>query len=104
VKQVDELNPAAIRRTVKAFNKKADDCDGCERKPSICANVIFYHPVSKVGNEMLQSPAIIQGVNDDGTVNLVFFSVAGNVSFRSKVEKGNGAYEWNWPDAIDTEK
>lgn len=98
MKQVDELNPEkeiASRRI-----RKAHPCGGCDKPPSICANVVFFHPKDKAGRELLKSPAIIQSVNDDGTVNLVFFSVAGNTSFRLSVAKGQKLYEWSFPEEV----
>jgi hypothetical protein len=102
VKQVDELNPEKKRDLARI--RKAHPCGDCDRKPSICANVIFFHPADKMGINLLKSPAIIQSVNDDETVNLVFFSVAGNTSFRLSVAQGQKLYQWDWPENVDTEK
>jgi hypothetical protein len=70
------------------------------KAPGICCNVVFHHAADKYANKLLESPAIIQGVNEDGTVNLVFFHVNGSIFFRLSVSQGKKANEWDWPDEL----
>jgi len=47
-----------------------------EQKPSIGRVVVYNHPGSADGKfAPKQSPALIQKVNDDGTVEMVVFSI-----------------------------
>lgn len=65
-----------------------------EQKPSICRNVVYHHSGSKDGKFPPKfSPGIIQGVNEDGTVNMVVFSSG----------SGNGIFFANNVKQVDPE-
>ena len=68
---------------------------------SIGRIVIYNHPGSADGKfAPKQSPAIIQKVNDDGTVELFVMSVYGGIFFNHEVEFSYGApgrpSTWQW--------
>jgi len=68
------------------------------QNPSIGRVVIYNHPGSADGKfGRMQSPAIIQRVNDDGSVELCTFSVYGGFFFSHSVSQGDGPSQWNWP-------
>jgi len=71
--------------------------------PRLCDVVVFNHPGSADGlHPRKQSPAIIQKVNDDGTVELVVFSVYGGLFFNHNVKHGASAPScWCWPEESD---
>ncbi len=72
-----------------------------EQKPSICRLVVFGHPSTKDrSGPMLESPAIVQKVNEDDTVDLVIFPVTGGTINRQRVEQGEGEYQWKWPPRV----
>ena len=64
--------------------------------PSIGRVVVYNHRKfpAKV------SPGIIQRVNDDGTVEMIVFSVYGGIFFNHAVSQGDGPSQWNWPSRI----
>lgn len=65
--------------------------------PKIGMIVIYNHPGSADGKfPPKQSPAIIQKVNADSTLELVVFSVYGGLFFNHNVEIGNGGSECNF--------
>jgi len=69
-----------------------------DKKPSMGRVVVYNHPGSADGKfPPKQSPAIIQRVNDDGTIEMVVFSVYGGIFFNHNVEMGDGPSQWNWP-------
>jgi hypothetical protein len=60
--------------------------------------VVYNHPGSADGKfTPKKSPALIQNVNEDGTVEMVVFSVYGGLFFNHNVERGDGPSQWNWP-------
>jgi hypothetical protein len=70
-------------------------------KPSIGRIVIYNHPGSADGTfPPMQSPALVQRVNEDGTVKLVVFSVYGGLFFNPDVAQGDGPCQWNWPPRV----
>lgn len=79
-----------------------------ERKPSIGRIVVYNHPGSADGlHAPKQSPAIVQKVNEDGTLEMVVFSTYGGLFFNHNVPKST-AYEgeqptpssWEWPKMV----
>lgn len=69
-----------------------------DQKPSIGRIVVYNHPGSADGlHTPKQSPAIVQKVNDDGTIEMVVFSVYGGLFFNHNV-KQNTASEGQTPD------
>jgi hypothetical protein len=72
-----------------------------EPKPSIGRIVVYNHPGSADGKfPAKQSPALIQKVNEDGTIEMVVFSVYGGLFFNHNVEQGGGPSQWNWPTRV----
>ena len=82
-----------------------------EQKPSIGRIVLYNHPGDATGTfERKQSPAIIQNVHDDGTVDLYVMTaptwqdgvcVAGGGTYNNlKVEQGDGPLQWHWPERV----
>ena len=72
-----------------------------EQKPSIGRIVIYNHPGDSTGKyPPMQSPAMIQKVNEDGTVEMIVFSVNGGLYFNHNVEQGDGKCQWNWPPRV----
>ena len=68
------------------------------KQPSIGRIVVYNHPGSSDGKfPPKKSPALVQKVNDDGTVEMVVFSVYGGLFFNHDVEQGDGPSQWNWP-------
>lgn len=66
--------------------------------PSIGRIIVYNHPGSADGKFPPKvSPGIIQRVNDDGTAELVVFSVYGGIFFNHSVEYGAGPSQWHWP-------
>ena len=81
------------------------------KKPSIGRIVIYNHPGSADGlHGRKQSPAIVQKVNEDGTLELVVFSVYGGIFFNHDVQEvglNASSYDgshrdsrWEWPALI----
>lgn len=69
-----------------------------EQAPSIGRIVVYNHPGSADGKfPPKQSPAIVQKVNDDGTLELFVMSVYGGIFFNHSVEMGDGPSQCNWP-------
>ncbi len=76
-----------------------------EQKPSIGRIVIYNHPGSADGlHSPKQSPAIVQKVNDDGTLEMVVFSVYGGLFFNHNVKQSTAPAggvpdpsSWEWP-------
>lgn len=72
-----------------------------DQKPSIGRTVVYNHPGSADGlHAPKQSPAIIQKVNEDGTVELFVMSVYGGIFFNHNVKQVEGedrASRWEWP-------
>lgn len=59
--------------------------------PSLGRMVVYNHPGSADRKfSPKQSPALIQKVSDDGTVEMVVFSVYGGLFFNHSVEQGDG--------------
>lgn len=67
--------------------------------PRIAMPVVFNHPGSADGlHPRKQSPALIQRVNEDDTLELVVFSVYGGLFFNHNVRYGpNEPSCWCWP-------
>lgn len=71
-------------------------------KPTIGRIVIYNHPGSADGKfPPKQSPGMVQKVNEDGTVEMIVFSVYGGIFFNHSVSQGDGPSEWNWPKRED---
>ena len=71
-------------------------------KPSIGRIVVYNHPGSADGKFLpLQSPAMVQKVNTDGTVEMVVFSIYGGFFFNHNVVQGDGLGQWNWPARVE---
>lgn len=79
-----------------------------DQQPSIGRIVIYNHPGSADGlYPRMQSPALVQKVNEDGTLEMVVFSVYGGLFFNHNVKK-NTAPEgttadpssWSWPARV----
>ena len=66
--------------------------------PSIGRIVVYNHLDGKFPPK--QSPAMIQKVNENGTCELVVFSVYGGLFFNHNVEQGDGPSQWNWPKRV----
>lgn len=67
-------------------------------KPSICRLVVYNHPGSADGKyPPRQSPAVVQVVNPDETVDLFVMSVTGGIFFAKGCSQGDGPSQWNWP-------
>ena len=72
-----------------------------EPTPSIGRIVVYNHPGSADGKfGAKKSPAIIQAVNEDGTVEMLVFSVYGGLFFNHNVVQGDGGGQWNWPPRV----
>lgn len=79
-----------------------------EQKPSIGRIVIYNHPGSADGlHAPKQSPAIVQKVNEDGTLELFVMSVYGGIFFNHNVQEYKGLTsdedsrsKWSWPERI----
>ncbi len=70
-------------------------------KPSIGRIVVYNHPGSADGKSLpKQSPAIVQKVNEDGTVELFVMSVYGGIFFNHSVSQGSGPSQWDWPERV----
>lgn len=70
-------------------------------KPSICRCVVYHHPGSADGKYAArESPAMVQAVNEDGTVELIVFSVYGGIFFNHNVVEGTGPGQWSWPERV----
>ena len=69
--------------------------------PSIGRIVVYNHPGSADGKfAPKQSPAIVQKVNEDGTVELFVMSVYGGLFFNHNVAQGQGPSQWQWPERV----
>lgn len=75
-----------------------------DQQPSIGRIVIYNHPGSADGlHAPKQSPALIQKVNEDGTLEMVVFSVYGGLFFNHNVRKANFDMDpstWQWPARV----
>ncbi len=76
-----------------------------EQKPSIGRIVVYNHPGSADGlYPRKQSPGIIQKVNEDGTCELVVFSVYGGMFFNHNVKRVEGEAHfdsrWDFPARV----
>lgn len=73
-------------------------------QPSIGRTVLYYHPGSADGLHGKKiSPAIIQKVNEDGTVELFVMSVYGGIFFNHNVERveaGKIDSRWDFPERV----
>lgn len=75
-------------------------------KPSIGRVVVYNHPGSADGKfPPKQSPAIVQKVNDDGSVELFVMSVYGGIFFNhgvieSAIDKPAPS-TWSWPARVE---
>ena len=68
-----------------------------EQKPSQGRIVIYNHPGSADGKYPPQkSPAMIQAVEEGGTVRLWVFSPQG-LFVDGGIAQGDGPCQWNWP-------
>lgn len=72
--------------------------------PSIGRIVIYNHPGSADGlHPKKQSPAIVQKVNEDGTLELFVMSVYGGIFFNHNVKQATTEQEastWQWPERV----
>lgn len=67
------------------------------REPRITDIVVYNHPGSADGKFLpLRSPAIVQRVNEDGTLELFVMSVYGGIFFNHEVKPGIGPGTWSW--------
>ena len=78
-----------------------------EQKASIGRIVIFNHPGSADGLHLpKQSPALVQKVNEDGTLEMVVFSVYGGLFFNHNVKQNTvtdgipDPSSWMWPERV----
>jgi len=70
-------------------------------KPSIGRIVVYKHPGSADGKfPTMVSPGLIQRVNEDGTIELIVFSVSSGVFFNHAVLQGDMPGQWNWPARV----
>ncbi len=70
------------------------------RKPSIGRIVIYHHPGSADGKyPPTDSPAIIQHVNEGGSVRLFVFGPKGQHMDDGLLE-GTGPSQWSWPPVV----
>ena len=70
-------------------------------KPSIGRIVVYNHPGSADGTyPPTQSPAIVQGVNDDGTIRAWVFGPWG-IHLNPAIAQGDGPTQWNWPRRVE---
>lgn len=70
-------------------------------KPSIGRIVIYNHPGSADGKyPPKQSPAVVQVVNADESVDLFVMSVTGGIFFGKSITQGDGPSQWNWPPRV----
>lgn len=68
-----------------------------EKKSKVGMIVIYNHPGSADGlHPAKQSPAVIQRVNEDGTLELFVMSVYGGIFFNHNVTLGDGASQCNF--------
>ena len=58
--------------------------------------IVIYKDLMGTGN-----PAIVNAVNEDGTVNLGEFHPSGHTSVRLKVAFGRNPGQWLWPENSD---
>lgn len=77
-----------------------------EKKPTVGCIIIYNHPGSADGKYQPDvSPALVQRVNNDGTVEAVVFSVSGGLFFAHNLLEYRGDYgekkacKWHWPEA-----
>ena len=69
--------------------------------PSIGRIVVYHHPGSADGKFPPKvSPAIVQKMNEDGTVELFVMSVYGGLFFNHNVTEGEGPSQWSWPPRV----
>lgn len=77
-----------------------------EQKPSIGRTVLYNHSGSADGKyPAKQSPAIIQGVNEDGSINCVVFASGPGAGMFFAVNVNQGVLgeprtSWNWPPRV----
>jgi hypothetical protein len=72
-----------------------------EQRPSIGRIVVYNHPGSADGKfGRVQSPAIIQKVNEDGSCQLFVMSTSKGLWFSDNISQGDGPSQWNWPTRI----
>jgi len=74
-------------------------------KPSIGRVVVYNHPGSADGKfPPKQSPAIVQKVNEDGSIEMVVFSVYGGLFFNHDVAyspiETPAPSTWSWPARV----
>lgn len=68
-----------------------------ENEPTTGLTVLYNHPGSADGlHGRKVSPAIVQKVNDDGTVELFVMSVYGGIFFNHNVKQGDGPSMWSF--------
>ena len=71
------------------------------QKPSIGRIVVYNHPGSADGKfPPTQSPAMVQRVNEDETVDIVVFSHFNGFFFNKNVVMGAGPRQYNWPQRV----
>jgi len=68
---------------------------GTTPSPSVGRIVVYNYPGGADGKfAPKQSPAMVQKMNEDGTVETIVFSVYG-IFFNHGVTRGNGPSQWN---------
>lgn len=67
-------------------------------KPTV-GRIVFYNNTGLDGLPKDQHPAIVQHVNDDGSVRLWVFG-AFNYSIQNNVTEGTGLGQWSWPPRV----
>lgn len=69
--------------------------------PSICRLVVYHHPEKALLSQApIDSPAVVQGVNTDGTVNLFVMSQKNGIFFVKNVPFGEWRGQWSWPPRV----
>jgi len=72
-----------------------------EQRPSIGRIVVYHHAGSADGKYPPQeSPAVVQKVNADGTVELFVMSVSGGIFFTHNTQHGDAPSCWTWPARV----
>lgn len=69
-----------------------------EQKISQCRIILYRTDPNKY------SPALVNAVNEDGSVNLTVFRPGGDTGLVEKVTKGPEIGQWEWPGVDSPEK
>jgi len=91
---------AAIFETLIEPEQKVENTRFTKRNwttpsPSVGRIVVYNYPGGADGKfAPKQSPAMVQKMNEDGTVETIVFSVYG-IFFNHGVTRGNGPSQWN---------